>query len=410
MKPVTEGERIVDFDKRIDRSDSNAAKWDSMVLKARFGNEEMLPFWVADMDFASPDIVRETLKRRADHGVFGYPATTRHFLKAWQDWTAAEHNWNVPLSEVCFTPGIVGAMSLGVFLFSQPGDSVILQEPVYQPFRNMIVRNGRTPLVNQLKLDSDGYAMDFEDLEKKASDANTSLMLLCSPHNPGGRVWSREDLEEVSRICLKHNVFVISDEIHADLVLGERGHIPFSSLSRETGANAMTLMAPSKTFNIAGEKLSVAVFGSPERKKIDQDAQLAFSTNEGSALALSIGEAVYREGSEWLIALKIYLRENVSFIEQYLKEKLPAVRLMKPDAGFIGWLDFRGLGLDHKEIESRLLKVGKIALVEGNWFGQGGEGFFRLNYGCPRSLLKEGLERISASLSDHFVHEDTGSH
>jgi len=398
----------VDFDKRIDRTDSNAAKWDNMVLKARFGDENMLPFWVADMDFASPDIVKETLKRRADHGVFGYPATTRHFLKAWQEWTAAEHNWNVSMSDVCFTPGIVGAMSLGVFLFSKPGDSIIIQEPVYQPFRNMIVRNGRNPLVNELKLDLENYVMDFEDLERKAADKKTSLMLLCSPHNPGGKVWSRTELEEVSRICLKHNVFVISDEIHADLVLGEKAHIPFSSLSPEAGENAMTLMAPSKTFNIAGEKLSVAVFGSREKKKIYQDAQQAFSTAEGSALALAIGEAVYKEGAEWLIALKIYLRENVSFIENYLREHLPAVRLMKPDAGFIGWLDFRELGLDHKEIESRLLGIGKIALVEGKWFGQGGEGFFRLNYGCPRSLLKEGLERISASLSDHFIHQDTG--
>jgi len=399
----------VDFDKVIDRTNSNAAKWDNKILKARFGDENMLPFWVADMDFASPEVVKETLKRRADHGIFGYPATAKHFLKAWQEWTAAEHNWNVSLSDACFTPGIVGAMSLGVFLYSSPGNAVILQEPVYQPFRNMIVRNNRIPLVNELKMTPRGYEMDFKDLEVKASGKNTTLMLLCSPHNPGGKVWSREELEEVSRICRKHNVFVISDEIHADLVLSENKHTPFSSLSPETAANAMTLMAPSKTFNIAGEKLSVAVFGSGDKRKIYKDAQLAFSTAEGSALALAIGEAVYREGSEWLINLKIYLTENVAVIENYLKEQLPAVRLIKPDAGFIGWLDFRGLGLKHNEIESRLLKVGKIALVEGKWFGQGGEGFFRINYGCPRSLLKEGLKRISASLSDYLIHKDAGS-
>ncbi|MDA3958307.1 MalY/PatB family protein [Oceanispirochaeta sp.] len=394
----------MDFDRIIDRKGSNAAKWDSKVLKARFGDENMLPFWVADMDFASPPIVGETLKERADHGIFGYPATSKHFLKAWQDWAITEHNWKVPLSKVCFTPGIVGAMSLAVHLFSKPGDSVIIQEPVYQPFRNMIVRNNRRPLVNELKLESGRYVMNFNDLEEKVSSRDCSLMLLCSPHNPGGRVWNCKELGELSRICIKYGVFVVSDEIHADLVLGEKRHIPFSSLSDECAANTMTLMAPSKTFNIAGEKLSVAVFGSQERQKTYSDAQLAFSSEEGSALALAIGEAVYKDGSEWLFALKRYLRENVLLIENFLEKELPRVKMMKPDAGFIGWLDFRGLGLSHREIEDRFLNIGKIAMLDGHWFGQGGEGFFRLNFGCPRSLLKEGLERISASLSDHFVH------
>jgi cystathionine beta-lyase len=268
----------------------------------------------------------------------------------------------------------------------------------------MIIRNNRRPLINELKMEAGRYVMDYNDLEEKVSSRDCSLMLLCSPHNPGGRVWGKKELTELSRICLKYGVFVISDEIHADLVLGNRPHIPFSSLSDECANNAMTLMAPSKTFNIAGEKLSVAVFGSQEKRKAYTDAQLAFSCEEGSALALAIGEAAYKEGSEWLLELKAYLRENVSLIERFLETEMPAVKLMRPDAGFIGWLDFRNLGLSHKEIEERLLSIGKIAIVEGHWFGQGGEGFFRLNFGCPRSLLREGLERISASLSDNFIH------
>ncbi len=394
----------MDFDKIIDRKNSNAAKWDNRVLKARFGSEDLLPFWVADMDFASPPVVTEVLKERADHGIFGYPASDRGFLKAWQDWAEREHNWSVPMSDICFTPGIVGAMSLAVHLYSSPGDSVILQEPVYQPFRNMIVRNHREPLVNELVMEGARYHMDFEDLEEKASRPESTMLLLCSPHNPGGRVWTREELTKVSEICRRNGVFVVSDEIHADLVLGERAHIPFASLGEETAENSMTLMAPSKTFNIAGEKLSVAVFGSPEKKQIYTDGQKAFSLYEGSALALAIGEAVYSGGAEWLIALKIYLRENISYIEEYFEKNLPGVKLMKPDAGFIGWIDFRGTGLGHKEIQDRLQRKGKIALVEGTWFGQGGEGFFRLNYGCPRSLLREGLERLSASLADDLIH------
>jgi cysteine-S-conjugate beta-lyase len=394
----------MDFDRIIDRKNSNAAKWDDNVLKARFGNEDMLPFWVADMDFASPLIVTETLKDRAEHGVFGYPASDKGFLKAWQNWAEAEHNWSVSLSDVCFTPGIVRAMSMGVHLFSKPGDSIILQEPVYQPFRTMIQRNHRNTLVNELIMDGPRYMMDFDDLEKKASRTECSLLLLCSPHNPGGRVWTKEELNRVSEICIRNDVFVISDEIHADLVLGDRPHIPFSSLSNEAAENSMTLMAPSKTFNIAGEKLSIAVFGSQKRRQTYMDGQLAFSLQEGSALALAIGEAVYTEGAEWLIALKIYLRENIAFIDDYLEKYLPGVKLMKPDAGFIGWIDFRELGMNHKEIQDRLQEKGKIALVEGTWFGQGGEGFFRLNYGCPRSLLREGLERLSISLADDLIH------
>ncbi len=394
----------MDFDKIIDRSESNAAKWDSQVLQARFGSDNMLPFWVADMDFASPSIVAETLKERADHGIFGYPATDRYFLKAWQGWAESEHNWSVSMDRVCFTPGIVGAMSMGVHLFSSEGEGIIIQEPVYQPFRNMIVRQNRTPLVNQLVLRDGRYEMDYEDLEAKASRPDCRLLLLCSPHNPGGRVWEREELEKLDILCRRHGVFVISDEIHGDLVLGDRPHIPYSSLSDNAAANAMTLMAPSKTFNIAGEKLSVAIFGSKEKRKAYHDIQLAFCQQEGSALALAIGEAVYKEGAEWLIALKIYLRENIRMIEEYLSKNLPTVKLMRPDAGFIGWLDFRESGLAPKTVEDRLLKKGKIALVEGDWFGQGGEGFFRLNYGCPRSLLREGLERISASLADDLIH------
>lgn len=399
----------MNFDTIIDRSSSNAAKWDSITLKQKFGDSEVLPLWVADMDFASPDAVSDALHIRADHRIFGYPASNAGFLKAWRKWVKAQHKWDVPLNHAVYIPGIVTAMSLGVSLFSQQGESVILQEPVYQPFRNMIINNDRIPLVNQLTLRDGRYYMDFKDLEEKASRKETTLLLLCSPHNPGGRVWSKEELQEVSRICLKHNVFVISDEIHGDLVLNDSTtHIPFSSLSEETARNTMTCQAPSKTFNIAGEKLAIAVLADKEKRSLFFRELKRFSLYEGSVLALTIGEAAYNDGREWLGELKEYLNNNIRYIESYLKTKHPKVRLMTPDAGFIGWLDFRNCGINHDELQKRFIEIGKIALIEGRWFGEGGDGFFRLNYGCPRSLLEEGLNKLSASLTDNLIHEDSG--
>ncbi|OQY34788.1 MAG: hypothetical protein B6241_03660 [Spirochaetaceae bacterium 4572_59] len=401
----------MNFDRIIDRTSTNAAKWDSRTLKQKFGDSDVLPLWVADMDFASPDAVSEALYKRADHQIYGYPASNAGFLKAWHKWVKSQHKWDVPLNHAIYIPGIVSAMSLGISLFSEQSDSVILQEPVYQPFRNMIINNGRTPLVNRLILRDGRYYIDFKDLEEKAALKETSLLLLCSPHNPGGRVWSREELEELSRICLKHDVFVISDEIHADLVLNEaKPHTALSSLSEKTARNTMTCQAPSKTFNIAGEKLAIAVLADKKKRERFFQELKRFSLSEGSALALTIGEAAYTRGGEWLTELKKYLNSNIGYIESYLKTELPEVNLMTPDAGFIGWLDFRNCGINHKELEKRFIQIGKIALVEGRWFGEGGDGFFRLNYGCPRSLLEEGLKKLSASLTDDLIHKDSCSH
>ena len=257
----------MDFNKLIERRNSNAAKWDESVMKNRFGHSDLLPFWVADMDLPSPPGVSRILHEKADHRIYGYPASNSPFLKAWKKWTREKHSWDVSLSQTVFIPGIVSAMSLGVSLFSRPGEGVILQEPVYQPFRRIIEKNNRNPLVNQLVYNGSIYTMDFADLEEKASHKETTLLLLCSPHNPGGRVWTRQELEEVDRICRDHGVFVISDEIHSDLVLDPAiQHIPYSSISPDTAQASMTCMAPSKTFNIAGEKLSVSVMANREKK------------------------------------------------------------------------------------------------------------------------------------------------
>ncbi len=392
------------FDTLIDRSQSKALKWDAKVLKERFGRQDILPFWVADMDLPSPLSVAEILKERAEHGIYGYPAGNQAFLKAWQSWMEKEHSWSPSLEKANFTPGIVGAMGMGVHLFSSPGEAVILQEPVYKPFRKVILHNERVPLVNPLKLSKGEYAMDFEDLEKKAARKDVRLMLLCSPHNPGGRIWNREELAEVNRICRKHGVFVISDEIHGDLALGKKKHIPYASLSEATAAGSMTLTAPSKTFNIAGEKLAIAYFGDKKQQGIYTKAQEAFGTAEAAALALLIGEAAYKEGGPWLRAVKSHLNGNLDYMKNYLNENLKGIELMEPDASFLAWLDFRALKLDEKTLKDRLANKGKIALVEGSWFGQGGKGFFRLNYGCPRGLLEEGMKRLSASLADNLVH------
>ncbi len=395
----------MDFNKLIERRNSNAAKWDESVLKHRFGHSDLLPFWVADMDLPSPPAVSRILHEKADHRIYGYPASNSPFLKAWKKWTKEKHSWDVSLSQTIFIPGIVSSMSLGVSLFSRPGEGVILQEPVYQPFRRIIERNNRVPLVNELVYDGTVYTMDFADLEEKASRKETTLLLLCSPHNPGGRVWTRTELEKVDRICRAHGVFVISDEIHCDLVLDSSiRHIPYSSLSPETAEQSMTCMAPSKTFNIAGEKLSVSVIENREKRLLMKNELARLNMNEGSALALSMGEGAYKEGMEWLGKLTDYLSENVKYIETYLQKNHPAIRMMHPQAGFIGWIDFRDSGYSVEELEERFLKIGKIALVEGRWFGTGGHPFFRLNYGCPRSLLEEGMKRLSASLTDNLIH------
>lgn len=392
------------FDRTIDRRRSNAAKWDPQVLSGRFGASDLLPLWVADMDFASPPAVVRALEERAAHGIFGYPASNAPFLEAWRQWTARRHNWELPPGRALFAPGIVTAMSLSVSLFSEAGGGVILQEPVYQPFRKVIEAAGRTPVVNPLLLREGRYEMDFADLEEKASRPEVSLFLLCSPHNPGGRVWTRQELTEVARICRTHGVFVVSDEIHCDLVGPDSpAHTPFSSLSEETAALSLTCQAPSKTFNIAGEKLAALVLGDPKKRRLFQKELERLNLHECGGLALAMGEAAYGDGENWLEELLAYLEENRKLVETYLKEHIPRARPMRPDAGFLCWIDLRELPFPAEELAERFVKIGKIALVEGPWFGAGGEGFFRLNFGCPRSLLEEGLSRLKAALTGDLV-------
>lgn len=388
------------FHEVIDRKNTSSVKWDN--LARRFGDEELLPMWIADMDFMSPRPVIEALKKRADHGIFGYTSLPGSYFEAIETWLQKRHGWSVQRKWICTSPGVVTALSIAVNLFTQPGDGVIIQPPVYYPFFSVIKDNGREVVENPLRLIfRDGqlhYEMDFADLKEKIARSRAKMLILCSPHNPVGRVWTRDELEQLAEICMEHNLLVVSDEIHADIIFPPHRHIPFASLAPEVAMRSVTCLSPSKTFNLAGLNISLTLIPNDQLRKAFHSFLRRFvlnSPNLFSALAL---ETAYRYGEEWLDQLLIYLRENVNYLTRFISEKIPEIRVVEPEGTYLVWLDCRYLGLGDRELEMFMRKEAKLALQHGYKFGQGGEGFVRVNIACPRSLLQEGLQRLEEAI------------
>ena len=379
------------FDQLIDRRDTNSYKWDQS--EKLFGDADILPLWVADMDFASPPAVQEALERRAAEGIYGYTIRSEKYIDAIINWFRERYHWKIEASWLTDSPGIVTSLSLAVELFSEPGSSVILQSPVYYPFYDVIRMNGREVAANPLVIREGRYEMDFALLEHLMIQG-AKLMLLCSPHNPGGRVWEREELIRLGDLCLKYNVIVISDEIHCDLALAGTTHVPFASISTPFAQQSLTLLSPTKTFNLPGLQSSFVVTSNLELKRKFDYRVKTLSLHMTNFFIPTAVIAAYNEGGLWLDELLIYLQDNVDYAMNYLAQHLPTVIPMRPEGTYLIWVDCRGLNRDVKGLKELMFREAKVAFSEGSVFGVEGAGYLRINLACPRSILAEALERF----------------
>jgi cysteine-S-conjugate beta-lyase len=383
------------FDTLINRKGSDCIKHDR--LEKDFGTADVLPLWVADMDFATPDFVMEAIRKRCEHEVLGYPVLQDGWYSSIQNWLQKRYQWTVQKEEIGFVPGIVSGMSFALQCFTQQGDTVLIQTPVYPPFMFIPRHNDRKLLINELPFRNGRFEIDFEDFEAKAA-SDCKMFILCSPHNPGGRVWSAEELNRMLEICAKHHILVVTDEIHADLTLPGFRHFPAATLKRAEKAELITLMAPSKTFNIAGLSSSFYVIQNQElRKQFEHFLHLAELSN-GNIFAFVAPQAAYENGEDWLKQLTEYLQENVDYVDHFLKENIPVIKACRPEASFLVWLDCRELGMNPKALHEFFIKEARLALNPGYSFGPGGDGFMRLNIGCPREILCEAMLRLKTAV------------
>ncbi len=385
-----------DFDTLLDRVPSGSLKWGGCVRSSP--DEEVLPLWVADMDFPSPPEVVEAIRRRAEHPIYGYPVRTDGYYDSLIAWMRRRNGWEIQRDWICFSPGVVPALNIAVLAYTQPGDKVVVQTPVYYPFSSAVLSNGRQLVENSLKLEGGRYVMDFEDLERKL-DSRTKLLILCSPHNPVGRVWERGELERLVELCARKGVVIVSDEIHSDLILGGRKHVCTAALSPEAARMTVTLGAPNKTFNIAGLGIANAII--PDRRL--REAFMNQAANLGLGIANVFGivaqEAAYSKGEAWLEELLSYLRGNYGRLVSFLAERLPSLSVLPLEGTYLAWIDCRRLGMSDAELKAFFLKEAKLWLDEGTMFGSGGSGFMRINLACPRSLLDEALSRLEKALA-----------
>jgi len=386
-----------DFDKIIDRTGTESLKWvfPRKVLKV----EDAIPMWVADMDFEAPPAVVEALAGRAAHGVFGYPLVPPSFWQAAIGWLGRRHGWEVRKNEMAMTPGIVPALNYSVRAFTKPGDGVIIQTPVYFPFYHAIENNGRRVVRNPLRFDGRRYTMDLDDLERKI-EAGIRLLILCSPHNPVGRVWTREELEALGRLVVAHDLIVLSDEIHHDLVFKGSRHVPFASLSPTLAERTVTFIAPSKTFNIPGLSTAAVIASNPKLLEAFKDETERAGFELGQVFGIVGFEAAYAHGEDWLDELLPYLESNVDLMEKFLEERVPGIRLVRPDGTYLALLDCRDLGLEPAALNDFFLKKARVYFSDGAMFGEEAAGFVRINFACPRSVLVEALERIERAVKE----------
>ncbi len=385
-------ERHLDFDTVIDRKGTRSLKYDFAVRRGK--PKDVLPLWVADMDFQTSSYITDALEDMVKHGVFGYSESEEHYFEAVQNWMERHYNWHVKESWMTKTPGIVFALAMAVKAYTQENDAVLIQPPVYYPFKEVVEDNHRRLVNNTLVLGGDGtYTIDYEDFEKKIIEENVKLFILCNPHNPVGRVWTREELERLGEICLKHGVFVVSDEIHADFVF-ERKHTVFSEVKEAYRDISMICTSPSKTFNIAGLQISNIFISNPEKATAFRRQVAAAGYSQVGLPGLVACEAAYRHGDEWLEGVLAYIKANAEFTRAYLQEHLPRVKMTKLEGTYLVWLDFRNYGLTDKELDEKILNQAGLWLDSGAVFGKCGEGFQRINIACPRKTLHQALDRL----------------
>lgn len=390
--------KLYNFDEIIDRNGTACVKYDGMA-DAFPGKEGLLPLWVADMDFRTPDFILDAIKKRCEHPVMGYTFSDDSYWDSILTWLKYKYVWEAKKEWLTYIPGIVKGIGFVVQCFTKPGDKVIIQPPVYHPFRIVPESMKRQVVYNPLKEEEGGYSMDFDNLES-VIDEDCKLLILSNPHNPGGIVWHKEDLARLAEICAKHHILVVSDEIHAEMTYPAFRHYPFATVSGTAADCSITFMAPSKTFNIAGIVSSYAIV--PNRQIREQFFEFleAGELNHGTIFAYTATTAAYTYGAEWLQQMRTYIVENVNYVENYLKENIPQIKIVRPQASFLIWLDCRGLGLDQPGLVSLFEDKAKLALNNGAMFGPGGEGHMRLNIGCPRSVLVKAMEALKKAVKE----------
>lgn len=384
-----------DFDTPIDRTHTWSIKHD--FKKENGKADDILPLWVADMDFRSPDSVVEALKKAVDHGIFGYSRADESYFDAVAAWYQKRHHLTLQPEWMTCTPGIVFALSIAVRAFTQEGDAVLIQPPVYHPFSRAILRNKRTLVENPLVLKDGHYEMDLEDLEQKVLDEHVKLMILCNPHNPVGRVWTREELTALADICLRHHVYVISDEIHGDFVWQGHEQTPYASISEEACLHSMLCTAPSKTFNLAGMATSNLFIPDPEMRRKFRSELLDVGQENMNRLGLFACRAAYEGGGEWLDQLIGYLAGNLALVRDFCKNRVPQIQLVEPEGTYLAWLDCRELGMTDDELMAFFSDEAKVWLDPGTHSGEQGSGFMRFNLGSSRSVIAQALDQIEAA-------------
>ncbi|SFU51463.1 MalY/PatB family protein [Alicyclobacillus macrosporangiidus] len=387
------------FDEPIERRGTASSKWDG--LKDRYGVADAIPMWVADMDFKSPPEVVEALRRRVEHGVFGYTVRPDSYLEAIAGWQKARHGWSVDPAWICHAPGVVPAIGFLIDALTEPGDRVIVQPPVYYPFYRLLRQRDRQIVYNPLRCVNGRYEMDYDDLEARLAEG-AKMLLLCSPHNPVGRVWSADELRRLGALCQRYGVLVVADEIHGDLVYRPHVHTPYASLGEAFAAQSVTCVAPSKTFNLAGLHTASVIIPNPELRRRYQEVIARAAVGSVNVFGLTATEAAYREGGPWLEALLSYLEGNLDLLTSFVAERMPELKVIRPEGTYLAWIDCRGLGIsDPQALQAFWLREAKVAFDQGYIFGPGGEGFVRINVGCPRVQLKACLERMADAVERH---------
>lgn len=393
MPDKNKREENINFDEFINRKNTDSLKYD--FAKYRGKPEDVLPLWVADMDFKTSSLVLDEIKNRVDHGIFGYTETAERYNDTVANWLKRQHNLDISHSWIVKTPGVVFALAMAVRAYTNENDAVLIQQPVYYPFSGVINENNRRVVSSDLELSDDGkYHINFEDLENKIKENNIKLFLLCSPHNPVGRVWTVEELKKIAEICIKYEVIVVSDEIHGDFTFEGYTHTPLLNVDERIKDYCITATSPAKTFNLAGLQISNIIIPNPKLRVAFSEEIYATGYSQLNTLGIVACEAAYNYGEQWYIELKKYLQSNLEFVREYLTKELPEIKLIEPEGTYLIWLDFRSLGLSEEEREDLIINKAKLWLDSGAIFGAVGEGFERINIATNKATLKEALDRI----------------
>ena len=383
-----------DFNKLVDRKGTNCDKYDNLLNV--FSKDGITPLWVADTDFETPNFIMEAIKKRMEHPILGYTFRCSEYFKSIQSWMNRRYNWSVDVSSIEFSPGVVCGISQAINLLSKIGDNIIIQTPIYPPFARVIRSNDRNVVTNPLICTDGIYKIDFEHLETVLQSA--SVFILCNPHNPTGKLYTAEELKRIGELCLKYGVKIVSDDIHADITYNKNKYTPIATISKEIADITVTLLAPSKTFNLAGLSTSVVIITNPEIMDKYKGAADRIHVGQGNIFGAEALKAAYNGGDEWLDQLLAYLHDNAKFVVEYIKKNIPAIKCEVPQATFLIWMDCRALNLTHKELCSFMINEANLGLTSGEDFGIEGVGFMRLNIGTTKAVLEDALDRLKTAL------------